>query len=143
MVIKVKVLSRYCSSPPTQILSGSDRLIQCGPLYPDILDILDSCVIAVVTDKCFGDMQLHNITADEIKVFIRSAVSSGRYINSVWCSVNPKGKGIAACDSYEVDGYTKDKNGNQIPSKIYLKFCISKTGQTIMQVSMHPSTFNN
>lgn len=133
----------YNTSPPKILRAGSEREIPNGPLYPNILSSLESCTVVAVTNKCLCDLQLHNICSDDIRDLIKKAVKGNGYINSVWCSVNPVGRAIAACDAYEVDGYVKDSSGGLIPKKIYLKFCIAKTGKTIMQVSMHPSTFNN
>ncbi len=133
----------YNTSPPKTLGLGSERVIPNGPLYPNILASLKSSGITVVTSKCISDMQLHNIETDDIRDLIKKAVRDNGYINSMWCSVNRAGNAIAACDAYEVDGYVRDRYGNMEPKKIYLKFCIAKSGQTIMQVSMHPSIYNN
>ncbi len=139
-----KVMSQYCSSPPIDFNGDADRLISSGPLYPNILSVLDKCDIRPATLKCTSDMAFYGISSDNIRKWIKTAISTGGYINSMWCRLSPNRNCIAACDAYRV---VVDMN-NPVTEEsdtitMYLKLCISKTGSTIMQISAHPSNFTD
>lgn len=135
-----KVLSRYNNSPPTSRLGlGTPRLIEGGPLYPDILEILDSCTVCPLTSKCTSDLALYGVELHEVRQWLKKAVESNGYINSQWCSGSAPNT-VVACDAYKVLGIIDMKSfGNKELSEIYIKFCISKTGSTVLTISFHPS----
>ncbi|EMH5492648.1 hypothetical protein ABVE29_003698 [Providencia stuartii] len=139
-----KVISSYANSPPKNLAEKAEREIPCGPLYPNILDVIDKCDIKPATMKCIDDMAFYGITGDKIRKWLRLAIASDGYINSVWCRLSPNRNCIAACDAYRVEIEEKDWNAEKIETvHMYLKFFISKTGTTVMQVSAHPSIFND
>lgn len=139
-----KVVSQYCSSPPSDFNGDADRLIPTGPLYPDILLAIDKCDIRPATQRCTSDMAFYGISGDNIRKWMRAAIASGGYINSMWCRLSPNRNCIAACDAYRivVDNYNPATDESETVT-MYLKLCISKTGSTIMQISAHPSNFTD
>lgn len=137
-----KVLSRYTTRPPKEDLTdGAERIIDNGgPLYGDILEILDSCEVKLATSKCSSDLALNNLEVWDVRDWIRDAVRGGNYLNSQWCSISNKGA-IVACDAYLVRGTIETKANEMVMLDMYVKFCVSKTGKAIMTVSFHQSSF--
>ncbi|EJD6330306.1 TPA: hypothetical protein ACT3Y6_001048 [Proteus mirabilis] len=75
---------------------------------------------------------------------MKSAVSSGGYINSMWCRLSPNRNCIVACDAYRVLVDICNPITDELEAvPMYLKLCISKTGSTVMQISAHPSNFTD
>ncbi|ARA20977.1 hypothetical protein AM438_00055 [Proteus mirabilis] len=139
-----KIISRYCSSPPSDFNEDTDRLIATGPLYPDILSALERCDIRPATQRCISDMAFYGISGDDIRKWMKSAVSSGGYINSMWCRLSPNRNCIVACDAYRVLVDICNPITDELEAvPMYLKLCISKTGSTVMQISAHPSNFTD
>ncbi|EPS6101687.1 TPA: hypothetical protein ACKRIS_003770 [Providencia stuartii] len=139
-----KIISSYANSPPKNLADNADREIPNGPLYPRILDVIDSCDIKPATLKCIEDMSFYDISGDKIREWLKIAVATNGYVNSVWCRLSPNRNCIAACDAYKIEVEVKSLKTDELEGVVmYLKFFISKTGKTIMQVSAHPSIFNN
>ncbi|MGX9397069.1 hypothetical protein [Pantoea dispersa] len=137
-----KVLSRYNTSPPKELLTdGVERAIDGGPLYKDILEVLAVSSIQLVTQKCSLDLALHNLDVGEVREWIEEAVAKGRYVNSQWCAIQGKNC-IAACDAYLVSGFIELKNGEKELKDMYIKFSVSKTGTAVLTVSFHESSFS-
>ena len=90
------ILSRYVGTPPRD---GEDRKIQGGPLYLDIIDLIDECDTLPWTKRCIRDVQSLSLDADDIKSMVIKAVTKGRFLGSEWCQGSKPGV-WAACDAY-------------------------------------------
>lgn len=118
--------------------NGLPDKISNGPLYGNILNIIDTATIIVVTKQCKKDVAALEKDAGDIKYAIKSAVRSGRYVGSEWCLLN-QNETWAACDSYSFVETTWIEAANKdMPCNFYIKFCISKTGNVLLTVSYHP-----
>jgi len=139
-MVKNNVVSKYATNAPQQPLNSCrSRVIAQGPLYPDILSILDNCTVTVATQRCVCELQQLSIEVSEIRDWIKLAVTQGGYINSQWCCLS-KPNVIAACDAYRIQFPINDTEALSVVNKVfYLKFFVAKTGQTIATVSFHPS----
>ena len=73
------ILSRYVGTPPRD---GEDRKIQGGPLYLDIIDLIDECDTLPWTKRCIRDVQSLSLDADDIKSMVIKAVTKGRFLGS-------------------------------------------------------------
>lgn len=135
-----KVYSQYCTgAPKDQLQAGEDRIITAGPLYPNMLDIIDKCGVHSATQRANEFIALHKIDLGDLRVWVSRALQYGTYINSQWCLGNSP-KGLFACDSYVVSGelYNPQTRTCEI-TEVYVKVCITKTGSTIATMSFHPS----
>jgi len=118
--------------------AGTPSKIAGGPLYKNILAIIDSASVSAITKQCIKDVA--DLAKDEssLKSSIKLAVSRGRFLGSEWCQINSSDV-WAACDAYSftekvwIDAAHKD-----MECELYIKFCIGKTGAVVLIVSFHP-----
>ncbi len=130
------ILSRYCDDPPEE---ASSREISGGPLYPDIVDIIDKCTVVAWTKKCIRDVREMSFDEQQISLWITRAVKTGRFKGSMWCEGNKEGV-WAACDSYVVTDCQWNENaGKELSCDYYIKFFLNKGGTVVMTVSFHLS----
>jgi hypothetical protein len=134
------VLSRYNANPPPGALGlQQSRIIPGGPIYTNILDIIDLCGVTTTTVRCIQHLQTYAIDDGDLRNWITLAVKQNSFINSQWCSLT-KPHIIAACDAYEVNqSVSTGSTTETIPRTFYVKFFVAKTGNTIVTVSFHPS----
>lgn len=121
---------------------GAPRPIAGGPLYPiaEVLSLLLTAEIRPVTRKCTEDVQKLSLGDDDLKDLLTSALRTGRYKASEWCSVG-NGNSWAACDSYTVTRSEWNEHAHkELQFCYYIKFCIGKLGSVIMMISCHTST---
>lgn len=128
----VIILSEYKEG-----FTGANCKIPSGPLYKNIMEVIDIASISLATTQCRKDVAAlgkdHSAMRDSIKL----AVRTGRFIGSEWCQLNSKGA-WAACDAYSysekvwIDAARKEMNCD-----FYIKFCIGKTGAVVITVSHH------
>ena len=141
IMVKTIIVSQYSGSGAPG--PGAPRSIASGPLYPasTVLNLLLTAEIRTVTKKCSEDVQnLFPHDDDGLKNLLVSAVSTGRYIASEWCSLG-NGNSWAACDSYNVNRSEWNEYANKdLQYCYYIKFCIGKLGSVIMMISCHTST---
>jgi hypothetical protein len=138
----IKVFSRYKTAAPKEPLRDrEERLIEGGPLYPELLAVLDSCQVKPVTTKTNEFLAVHRVDLGDVRKYVELALTAGKYINSQWCNGNAP-KGIFACDAYLVPAQL------YIPSQreeatvlMYVKVCILETGNTVAVISLHESTY--
>lgn len=137
MVLKVR--SQYNKKPPSRMGHGTQRLIGNTVLYPGALNCLRSGAVAPVTETTVQLMSLHLLDHADLRKWVELALTKGTYINSQWCSDN-SGSGIYACDSYVVTGLLYIPSVKQeVLTDVYVKISISKTGNTVAVISLHPS----
>lgn len=136
------VVSRYTASPPSSLDAG--RKIAGGPLYgaQEVLSLLDARgdkALKAWTRKCVADLQKWELDLEQVIELLRTALSAGTFIGSVWCKQRPSGP-WAACDSYRVfrSEWVEAARKNMM-FEYYLKFAIAKTGSLLLLVSCHPS----
>ncbi len=133
------VLSRYNANPPPGVLGqGQSRIIPGGPIYTNIINIIDLCGVTALTHRCIQDLQTNSIDDGDLRNWIKLAVKQNSFINSQWCSLT-KPHIIAACDAYEVNQIVSTGIDTAVIHKtFYVKFFVAKTGNTIVTVSFHP-----
>ncbi|MBN7122900.1 hypothetical protein BSU01_14445 [Erwinia billingiae] len=131
------ILSRYSGEIPDGM---GERKISDGPLYPDVVDIIDKCRINPWTRKCISNLQELSMDQDDVRDWIIRAVNEGRYLGSEWCQGTREGV-WAACDAYSlVDTAWNENAGKELSCKYYIKFFINRDGTVVMTVSFHLST---
>ncbi|QCD02256.1 hypothetical protein E7703_14285 [Citrobacter portucalensis] len=137
----VKVLSRFKTGAPKEPLKdGEERMIEGGPLYPELASVLDECQVKPVTNKTNDFLAIHRVDLGDVRKYVELALAAGRYINSQWCNGNAP-KGIFACDAYVVSAQLYIPSKREISTVlIYIKVCILDTGNTVAIISLHEST---
>ncbi|CTQ08459.1 MULTISPECIES: hypothetical protein [Klebsiella pneumoniae complex] len=137
-MVKIVVVSSYTKNAPTQVLNRSNRMIEGGPLYTNLLAKLDSCEVTIVTQKCIQDTRCCCLETWDVRDLIKLALQQNTFINSQWCSTS-KEHVIAACDSYVVSKTIVHADKEQTETKnYYIKFFVASTGNTVATVSLHP-----
>lgn len=136
-----RVLSRYKTGAPKDAFhDGEERIIKHdGPLYPDMLSILDNCSVSPATTRTDDFMAIHMVDLSDLRKFAEIALKSGKYINSQWCKGNSP-PAIYACDSYVVSAVIySPKDRDMTTMVVYIKLCITDTGNTVAVISFHES----
>lgn len=136
-----RVLSRYkIGAPKDAFRDGEERFIKHdGPLYPDMLSRLDTCHVRPATTRTDDFMAIHMVDLNDLRGFAKLALESGKYINSQWCKANAP-PAIYACDSYVVSALIySPKDKGVIAMIMYIKLCITDTGNTVAVISFHES----
>ncbi|WP_342605997.1 hypothetical protein [Pantoea agglomerans] len=136
-----KVQSQYKKGAPSDVLrDDEERIIVGGPLYPDLLNKIDSCSVRPVTLRTDDFMAIHRVDLNDLRTYAKLALETGRYVNSQWCNGNAP-KGIFACDSYTVSASVySPKDREMIMCVVYVKLCLTDTGNTVAVISLHEST---
>lgn len=117
---------------------GSASKIAGGPLYGNILAIIDSAKISAITEQCRKDVAELGKDESSLKSSIKLAVSRGRFIGSEWCQINSNNV-WAACDAYSfTEKAWIEAAHREMDCEFYIKFCIGKTGAVVLIVSFHP-----
>ncbi len=130
------ILSRYVGTPPRD---GEDRKIQGGPLYLDIIDLIDECDTLPWTRRCIRDVQSLSLDADYIKSMLIKAVTKGRFLGSEWCQGSKPGV-WAACDAYSFEhSFWCQAMHKELNNEFYIKFFVNITGNVVLTVSLHLS----
>ncbi|EPY7248011.1 hypothetical protein ACLH1Q_06830 [Klebsiella sp. 1SOBk8mer] len=118
--------------------SGSASKISGGPLYKNILTIIESAKISAITQQCSKDVAELGKDEDCLKSSISLAVSRGRFLGSEWCQINANNV-WAACDAYSfTEKAWIEAAHKEMDCEIYIKFCIGKSGAVVLIVSFHP-----
>lgn len=128
----VNILSRHQDG-----FSGSNQKIVSGPLYSDILKIIDSSMISLATRQCRRDVAELGKDEKSLKEAIKLAVKTGRFICSEWCQIDMNS--WAACDAYNY--YEKawiEAAWKEMDCEFYVKFCIGLEGNIVLTISYHP-----
>lgn len=132
-----KVLSRYIHSPPSGN-STTEKIQTTSALYsPDeAIALIDPDNIFFETRNVEKDIDGLNWDIDELCDFLRYALMYGVYLSSEWC-LSSKGHWLA-CDSYRVfrNEYIEAAY-KEMQIEYYLKYCIGKSGATLLLVSCH------
>lgn len=116
------------------------RKIRRGPIYDkgDVLLLCEAHNIQLWTRGSIVDAQKWNLDMDDISEMIIHAMHRGVFRCSEWCVQKANGPWVA-CDVYTFTWSNLDEFGSKgIPIGYYLKFAISKTGQMLFTVSIHP-----
>lgn len=130
------ILSRYTGSTPDE--TGT-REIPHGPLYPDVVDLIDKCTVKPWTRRCIADLQSMSLNEEDITRWIVRAVREGNYHQSEWCQSKADGP-WAACDAYTLkDSAWNEYAGKELECTYYIKFFITKSETVVMTVSFHLS----
>lgn len=131
------ILSRFKGTLPDE---GDNRKIEGGPLYRDVVEILQQYEALPWTRRCIRDMQSLSMDADDIKKMVLIAVSEGKFLGSEWCQ-GPKPETWAACDAYKFSQTTWCQNMHkELRNEFYLKFFVNATGTVVLTVSLHLSS---
>ncbi|WP_417028128.1 hypothetical protein [Citrobacter sp.] len=130
----VTIVSRYSSGFP-----GLPQKIQGGPIYADILAVIDTATMVVGTRKCRQNLRALSKDADDLKNIIKHAVKGGRFHQSEWCELSEPDT-WAACDSYIwVERAWIEAAYKEMDCHFYIKFCIDSSGNVVTTVSYHAS----
>lgn len=137
----IKIFSRYkIGAPKEPFKDGEERIIEGGPLYPNLLTELARCQVNSVTHKTNDFLALHRVDLGDVRKYVELALNCGRYINSQWCNGNVP-KGVFACDAYVVSAQLYIPHQRcECTVMLYVKVCILDTGNTVAVISMHEST---
>ncbi len=122
-----------CHAPHCRKISG-------GPIYNEheVLLLAQEQKIQLWTRGSIADAQKWSLDMDEIAEMIIHTMQNGVYKCSEWCIQKTNGP-WAACDVYTFFWSSSDKSVlRQKPIGFYLKFAISKAGQSLLTVSIHP-----
>lgn len=131
------ILSRFKGTPPND---GQDRKIEGGPLYSDIVEILEKGDTVPWTKKCIRDIQSLSMEAEDIKQMVLIAVSEGVFLGSEWCQ-GGKAESWAACDAYRFWHSTWCENMHkELKNEFYIKFFVNTAGTVVLTVSLHLSS---
>jgi len=138
MVSKRLNVSAYDGMPPSDD-TVEDRLIQGDiPLYlPE--EIVEAAQTKTIpwTKKSISNIKSLELELEEVVNLVVKAVTTGRYLKSVWCTNHTKGS-WAACDSYVVsDKYWNANAQKELDCEYYLKFALGKSGSLVLVVSCH------
>ncbi|MDU4354248.1 hypothetical protein PO654_16710 [Phytobacter diazotrophicus] len=130
----VTIVSRYSSGFP-----GLPQKIQGGPIYADILAVIDTATMVIGTRKCRKNLRDLSKDADDLKDIIKHAVTSGKFHASEWCELSTPDT-WAACDSYTwVEKSWIEAAYKEMNCQFYVKFCIGIAGNVVVTVSYHTS----
>lgn len=130
------ILSRHKGDLPQE---GASRAISGGPLYQDVLDLLESCDTRAWTRKCIRDLQSLSMDGNDLKRMIAQAVRTGVFRGSEWCQ-NGSPDVWAACDAYSFSQTTwNDAAQKDITCNYYIKFFVNELGTVVLTVSFHLS----
>jgi hypothetical protein len=112
------------------------RKIRRGPIYDkdEVILLCEARKIQLWTKGAIVDTQKWELDTDDIAEMIIYAMRRGRFRCSEWCIQKADGP-WAACDVYT---FTWSKLNRFGAIGYYLKFAISKTGQMLLTVSIHP-----
>lgn len=139
----IKICSRYKTGAPKEPLrDGEERIIEGGPLYPNLLAELARCQVNSVTHKTNDFLALHRVDLGDVRTCVELALKGGRYINSQWCNGNAP-KGLFACDAYVVPAQLYIPHERcECTVMLYVKVCLLDSGNTVAVISLHESTEN-
>lgn len=139
MVIKI-YSAHKAGAPKGPLKDGEERIIEGGPLYPNLLTELAQCQVTPVTRKTNDFLAIHRVDLGDVRMYVELALKGGRYINSQWCSGNAF-KGLFACDSYVVPAQLYMPHQRcECTVMLYVKVCLLGTGNTVAVISLHEST---
>jgi hypothetical protein len=123
----------YCQDSRCRKISG-------GPIYSEdeVLLLAQEQRIQLWTRGSIVDAQKWSLDMDEIAEMIIHAIQKGVFKCSEWCIQKTDGP-WAACDVYTFFWTSPITSlPRQKPIGFYLKFAISKAGQSLLTVSIHP-----
>lgn len=130
----VTIVSRHSSGFP-----GVKQDIPRGPLYADILSIIDSATMLIGTKKCRKNLRDLSKDMDDLRGIIKHSVTCGRFHKSEWCELSEPDT-WAACDSYTwVESAWIEAAYKEMDCHFYIKFCIDSSGNVVTTVSYHTS----
>lgn len=137
----IKVFSLYKTGAPKEAFrEGEERFIENGgPLYPELVDVLDNCQVRTVTARTNDFLAIHRVELGEVRTYVKLALTAGKYVNSQWCMGNAP-RGIFACDAYIVPAQLYIPSLREVSTVLmYVKVCILETGNTVAVISLHDS----
>lgn len=118
--------------------TGLASKIAGGPLYKNILAIINAASVSAVTEQCRKDVADLGKDENSLKDSIRLAVSRGRFLGSEWCQINSNNV-WAACDAYSfIEKAWVEAAHKEMDCEFYIKFCIGLSGAIVVIVSFHP-----
>lgn len=130
------ILSRYVGDLPEE---GQERKILDGPLYKDVVDLIEKCDAQPWTKKCIRDVQTLSLDGEGIKAVVFKAVKTGTFLGSEWCQGTKEGV-WAACDAYTfTDVSWCEAMHRDISNDYYVKFFVNTSGTVVFTVSLHLS----
>lgn len=130
----VTIVSRYSTA-----FTGVKQDILGGPLYTDILSIIDSATMLIGTKKCRRNLRALSKDMDDLKEIIKHSVTCGSFHKSEWCELSEPDT-WAACDSYTwVERAWVEAAYKEMDCHFYIKFCIDTSGNVVTTVSYHTS----